>query len=111
MAEEPTSTLTKKYVSAANIASSKPTKVTLTASARQSQLMSRLGHLLAGASAMGAALLSASGLVSVQLMENQALAVFFQLREPISPPANIVILAIDDQSISVPEQYYKTDPQ
>jgi CHASE2 domain-containing sensor protein len=27
------------------------------------------------------------------------------------PPNNIVILAIDEQSISVPQQYYKTNPQ
>ncbi|MBE9052342.1 CHASE2 domain-containing protein [Nostocales cyanobacterium LEGE 11386] len=110
MAEEPTSTLTKKYVSAANITSSKPTKVTVTAS-RQSLLMARLGHLLTGTSAVGAALLTISGLGWVQLMESQMLSTFFQLRGPITPPENIVILAIDDQSISVPEQYYKTDPQ
>ncbi|MEJ6482782.1 CHASE2 domain-containing serine/threonine-protein kinase [Nostoc punctiforme UO1] len=111
MAEEPTSTLTKNYVSAANRLSSKPTKVTSTASARQSRWMIRLGHLLAGACVMGAAVLSASGGESVQLMENKALSSFFQLRGPIVPPEDIVILAIDDQSISVPEQYYKTDPK
>jgi len=111
MAEKPTSTLTKNYVSAANRLSSKPTKVTSTASARQSRWMVRLGHLLAGAWAMGAALLSASSWDSVQLIENQALSSFFQLRGPIVPPEDIVILAIDDQSISVPEQYYKTDPK
>ncbi|QLE47284.1 CHASE2 domain-containing protein [Nostoc sp. C057] len=111
MAEEPTSTLTKNYVSAANRLSSKPTKVTSTASARQSRWMIHLGHLLAGACVMGAALLSASGGESVKLMENKALSGFFQLRGPIVPPEDIVILAIDDQSISVPEQYYKTNPK
>ncbi|WP_193197181.1 CHASE2 domain-containing serine/threonine-protein kinase [Nostoc sp. MG11] len=111
MAEEPTSTLTKKYVSAANRLLSKPTKATSTVSVRQSKLMARLGHLLAGTLTMGAALLSASNLGLVQLMENQALSTFFQLRGPIVPPEDIVILAIDDQSISVPEQYYKTDTQ
>ncbi len=111
MAEEPTSRLTNKNVSTANIASSKPTKVTMTGSARQYQRMARLGHLLTGASAIGAALLSASSFGLVQLMENQAISAFFQLREPMIPPEKIVILAIDDQSISVPEQYYKTDPQ
>ncbi|MEH1864106.1 MAG: CHASE2 domain-containing serine/threonine-protein kinase [Nostoc sp.] len=111
MAEEPTSTLTKNYVSAANRLSSKPTKVTSTASARQSRWMTHLGHLLAGACVMGAAVLSASGGESVQLIENKALSGFFQLRGPIVPPEDIVILAIDDQSISVPEQYYKTNPK
>lgn len=111
MAEEPTSTLTKNYVSAANRLSSKPTKVTSTVSARQSRWMIRLGHLLAGACVMGAAVLSAAGGESVQLMENKALSSFFQLRGPIVPPEDIVILAIDDQSISVPEQYYKINPK
>ncbi|MDZ8237326.1 MAG: serine/threonine-protein kinase [Nostoc sp. ChiQUE01a] len=111
MAEESTSTLTKNCVSAANRLSSKPTKVTSTAAARRSRWIVRLGHLLAGTWAIGAALLTASGWDLVQLMENQALSLFFQVRGPIVPPEDIVILAIDDQSISVPEQYYKTDPQ
>ncbi|MBD2561074.1 MULTISPECIES: CHASE2 domain-containing serine/threonine-protein kinase [Nostoc] len=111
MAEEPTSTLTKNYVSAANRLSSKPTKLTSTASALQSRWMVLLGHLLAGGCTMGAALLSASGGELVQLLENKALSGFFQLRGPIVPPEDIVILAIDDHSISVPEQYYKTDPK
>jgi len=111
MAEEPTSTLTKNYVSAANRHSSKPTKVTSTASARQSRWMVLLGHLLAGGWAMGAAVLSTSGGELVQLVENKALSAFFQVRGPILPPEDIVILAIDDQSISVPAQYYKTNPK
>lgn len=111
MAEEPTSTLTKKYVSTANIASGKPTKVTLTTAAQQSQLVARFSHVLVAASTISAALLSASGLGWVNLMESQTLSAFFQLRGAIAPPADIVILAIDDQSISLPEQYYKSDPQ
>ncbi|MCC5638225.1 CHASE2 domain-containing serine/threonine-protein kinase [Nostoc sp. CHAB 5844] len=111
MAEEPTSTPPKQLVSTANIASGKPTKVTLTASANQSKLVARLSHFLAAASTIGATLLTASGLGWVNLIENQTLSAFFQLRGAIAPPADIVILAIDDQSISVPEQYYKSDPQ
>jgi len=111
MAEEPTSTLTKKHVSTANVASGKPTKVTLTASAQQSKLVARLSHFLAAASTVGATLLTASGSGWVNLMESQTVSAFFQLRGAIAPPADIVILAIDDQSISVPEQYYKSDPQ
>ncbi|MEA5514542.1 CHASE2 domain-containing serine/threonine-protein kinase [Nodularia sp. UHCC 0506] len=110
MAEEPTSTLTKKNVSAANRTSTKPIKVLNTAS-RPWRKISRLGHLLTGIFAVGAAWLSVSGWGLVQLMENQTLSTFFQLRGSIIPPENIVILAIDDQSISIPEQYYKTDPQ
>ncbi|MBD2343166.1 CHASE2 domain-containing serine/threonine-protein kinase [Anabaena subtropica] len=111
MAEEPTQKDNKKYVSTANIASNKTTKASLTASARQSQRLVRLDNLLTIVSAMGAALLTTSGLSLVQLLETQALSTFFQIRGPLVPPEDIVILAIDDQSISIPEQYYKTDSQ
>ncbi|MDB9376229.1 hypothetical protein [Nodularia sphaerocarpa] len=43
-------------------------------------------------------------------MPNQALSPFFPQRGSIIPPKNIGILAIDDHSISIPEEYYKTDP-
>ncbi|MBD2449917.1 CHASE2 domain-containing protein [Nostoc sp. FACHB-152] len=110
MAEEPTSSANKKYVSTANIASGKPTKVTLTAS-NQSQLVARFNHFLVAASTIGAALMAASGWGWVNLMESQTISAFFQLRGTIVPPADIVILAIDDQSISVPKQYYNLNPQ
>ncbi|AFY44428.1 CHASE2 domain-containing protein [Nostoc sp. PCC 7107] len=108
MAEEPTSTVSKKHLSTANTASGKPTKVTLTAS--QSKLVARVSYFLAAASTIGATLLTASGVGWVNLMESQILSAFFQLRGVNAPPADIVILAIDDQSISLPEQYYKSDP-
>ncbi|MBD2455292.1 CHASE2 domain-containing protein [Nostoc sp. FACHB-87] len=109
MAEEPTSTFSKKNVSTANTASGKPTKVTLTAS--QSKLVARLSHFLVAVSTIGSALLTTSGVGWVNLMESQIFSAFFQLRGTIAPPADIVILAIDDQSISVPEQYYNSDPK
>ncbi|MGI2908166.1 CHASE2 domain-containing protein [Tolypothrix sp. VBCCA 56010] len=111
MAEESKSTLPKNYVSAANRLSSKSTKTTATALARFSKQMTRLGHLLAGTSALSAALLSASGLGLTQLMESQALSTFYQMRGSVTPPEDIVILAIDDQSTSTPGQYYQADPQ
>ncbi|MCF4968605.1 serine/threonine-protein kinase [Nostoc sp. CMAA1605] len=110
MAEEPTSTSNKKYVSTANIASSKPTKANITASLRQSQQMMRLGNLLNIVSAVGAAMIATSGGTTAQWLENQAVSAFWQIRGPLAPPEDIVILAIDDQSISLPEQYYRTDP-
>ncbi|HIK06086.1 MAG TPA: CHASE2 domain-containing protein [Trichormus sp. M33_DOE_039] len=111
MAEEPTSTSNKKYVSTANIASSKPTKATITASLRQSQRVVGLGNMLNIVFAMGAALLTTSGVAVAQWLENQVVSAFWQIRGPLAPPEDIVILAIDDQSISLPEQYYRTDPQ
>ncbi len=111
MAEEHKSSLPKNNISAANRLPSKSTKTTATALARFSKQMTRLGHLLAGTSALGAALLSASGLGLTQLMESQAIYTFYQLREPVMPPEDIVILAIDDQSISTPAQSYQGDPK
>ncbi|WP_017315898.1 serine/threonine-protein kinase [Mastigocladopsis repens] len=111
MAEESTSTLTKKNVSAANRLSKNSTKVTLTGSARRSKLLARLGHLLAGVSVVSAALLATSSVNLAKFMENQAQSTFYLLRGPVAPPKDIVILAIDEQSISVGEQYYKTDPK
>ncbi|PMB52512.1 protein kinase [Fischerella thermalis CCMEE 5201] len=111
MPEEPIYTLAKKDVSAANQTSSKSTKATLTTSVRQTKLMGRLGNLLAGCWAISAALLSASSFGWVELLENQAYSVFFIVRGSVVPNEDIVILAIDEQSISVPGQYYKTNPQ
>lgn len=111
MAEEPTSTFTKKNVSAANRALKNPTKATSTVSARRSKRLAHLGHLLAGVAAVGAALLATSGVNLAKFMEAQAQSTFYLLQGPVDPPKDIVILAIDEQSISVGEQYYKTDPK
>ncbi|MBW4594179.1 MAG: CHASE2 domain-containing protein [Brasilonema angustatum HA4187-MV1] len=110
MAPEPT-TLTKKNVSAANRPSKNSTKATLTVSARRSKRLARLGHLLAGVCAVGATLLAASNVNLANFMESQAQSTFYLLRKPQTPPKDIVILAIDEQSISLGEQYYKADPQ
>jgi adenylate cyclase len=45
----------------------------------------------------------------VQWLERHTQTLFFALRGPVSPPPNIVILAIDDQSLSA-AQRYKDDP-
>ena len=47
-------------------------------------------------SALTAALLSFAGDAEVEWMENQVVTTWFQLPEPISPPEDIVILAIDN---------------
>ncbi len=111
MAEQPTSTITKKYVSATNRSSSQSTKSTLTSSMRKSLRIVRLGHLLAGTLTVCAALLFSSGSKLTQYMENQAQSTFYELRGSIIPPEKIIILAVDEQSISEPAQFYKTDPK
>lgn len=110
MAEEPTSTANQQSLSTAHIALSKTTKANVTASLRQSQRVLGLGNLLNLMSALGAALLVTSGMAVAQWLENQAFSAFWQIRGQLVSPEDIVILAIDDQSISFPEQYYKADP-
>ncbi|PAX54342.1 serine/threonine-protein kinase [Brunnivagina elsteri] len=111
MEEDTTSTLTKKYLSATDRHSGRTTKSTATTSSKESQKIIRLGNLLAGLCAFAGAILSGSDLRLSQVMENQVQSAFYQLRGSIAPPENIVILAIDDNSISKPEQYYRSDPQ
>jgi CHASE2 domain-containing sensor protein/tRNA A-37 threonylcarbamoyl transferase component Bud32 len=111
MAEEPISNLTKKSVSTAKKPLSNLTKANLTSTLQKPKAMVRFGHVLAGASAIVAALLTTANGAWVQLVENQAVTAFFQIRGAKVAPQDIVILAIDDQSISNPEQYYRTDPQ
>ncbi|MFM2064332.1 MAG: hypothetical protein RLZZ507_4003 [Cyanobacteriota bacterium] len=111
MAEESTSSLTKKSLTAAKEQLSNFTKGNLTASLQKPKVMVALGHLLTGVAAIVAGLLSAAGGTRVQVIENQAATAFFQIRGSKVAPEDIVILAIDDQSISIPEQYYTTDSQ
>lgn len=111
MAEEPISTITKKYGSAINPSSSQSIKSTWTTSARKSLRISRFGHLLAGSLTLVAAIVVASNSKLNQYMENQGQSIFYELRPSVIPPDKIVILAVDEQSISIPTQYYKTDPK
>lgn len=53
-------------------------------------------HRGLGFSALMAALLSFADDAGVEWMENQVVTTWFQLPEPINPPEDIVILAIDN---------------
>jgi CHASE2 domain-containing sensor protein/tRNA A-37 threonylcarbamoyl transferase component Bud32 len=111
MAEEPTSTIANNPVPTAKSQSSKSTKGNLTASVQRTRQMVLLSHCLSVASTVMAAVLTVAGSGGVQWLELQATSAFFQMRGAITPPEDVVILAIDDQSVSLPEQYYKTEPQ
>ena len=111
MAEEPTYNITKKYVSAAKKLLNLPKQATSTVSAHSFKMMTRLGHVLSGASVIGAVLLAGSDSGLTSWIENQAESFFYLLRGRVTPPEDIVILAIDDDSISLPKQSYETDSQ
>ena len=85
-------------------------KTTSIVTARQSSRLARLSHIVTGAWALVAGMATAANLGLVQMMEFQVHSLFFELRGPVAPPENIVILAIDELSLSQ-EQYYRTDPQ
>jgi len=111
MADEPISTLANKSVPAANSPFIQSAQKTSTNLLREPLMILHLGHLLAAASIVFATLLSATSGDGIGLLENQAQSIFFRVRGPITPPENIVILAIDDESISVPAQSYQLNPR
>ena len=111
MAEEPTYKITKKYVSAAKKLLSLSKQATSTVSAHSFKIVTRLGHVLSATSVSAAVLLAASSNDLTQWMEIQAESTFYVLRGKVTPPKDIVILAIDDDSISLPKQSYETDSQ
>ncbi len=69
-----------------------------------------LSYLLLGFWGISGAIATALDLQLVQWLERHTQTLFFELRGPVSPPENIVILAIDDQSLSAAERY-KNDPE
>lgn len=113
MADERTLTLTNSDGSANNSAAANP----ITATTRQYSRLARLGHILTGVCALAAAIATAANTNLVRLMEYQAQMLFFELRGPVEAPENIVILAIDNESLkqadiylSAPQQYAYLEP-
>lgn len=47
---------------------------------------------------------------SVQFLENQVQTLFFNIRGPVQPPKDIVILGMDENSVKA-NQFYRSDPQ
>ena len=69
------------------------------------------GHFAVGAVAIAAALLTASQSNLNQLLERQVQTLFFELRGPVAPPQDVVILAIDEDSIAQGRNVYTVDPK
>ncbi|HAX76568.1 MAG TPA: protein kinase, partial [Cyanobacteria bacterium UBA11372] len=113
MADERTLTLSGSDTSAKSSAAANP----IAATTRQYSRLARLGHILTGACALGAAIATAANTNLVRLMEYQAQMLFFELRGSVEAPENIVILAIDNESLkqadiylSAPQQYGYLEP-
>jgi CHASE2 domain-containing sensor protein/serine/threonine protein kinase len=70
-----------------------------------------LGHLLVGVWAISAAIATTGNSLPVQTIERKTQTFFFQLRVPMQPPKNIVILAIDDDSITQGKLYQSNPKQ
>jgi CHASE2 domain-containing sensor protein/tRNA A-37 threonylcarbamoyl transferase component Bud32 len=68
-------------------------------------------RLISGFWGVAAAVATATNGTLVQMMEYQTQALFFEIRGAVVPPEDIVILTIDEQSLSIPQQYYQTNPQ
>jgi adenylate cyclase len=70
----------------------------------------RLAYLLISIWALAGGVVTAAELRFAQVLERQIQAVFFEIRGPIQPPDNIVILTIDEESLSQAQQY-GADPE
>ncbi len=114
MAEESTNPLDKKQTSTAKQLSKRLTKSTKFAATVLSQPSKRMGfisHLLAAMGVGVGALLVTSNIGLVKLLDSQVQTLFYLLRGSVLPPQKIVILAIDEDSLSRSEQYYQSNPQ
>ncbi|MFB2876761.1 CHASE2 domain-containing protein [Floridanema aerugineum] len=77
----------------------------------QSNRFHRWGNMVAGVWVIAAAIATGMNPQVVQKVENEMQNIFFQLRGPIVPPNNIVILAIDNDTLSIPRQLYQIAPK
>lgn len=76
----------------------------------QKTRLSNWGHGLTGAWVLVAAAATALNLGIVNLLERQVQALFFEVRGAIVAPSDVVILAIDESSLTQ-QEFYQTDPE
>ncbi|QZZ21960.1 CHASE2 domain-containing protein [Leptothermofonsia sichuanensis E412] len=67
------------------------------------------GHFMAGVWAIVAAIATAHQISLVQFWECHTQTLFFKLRGPVASPQDILILAMDDDSVKA-SQFYRSDP-
>jgi serine/threonine protein kinase/CHASE2 domain-containing sensor protein len=78
---------------------------------RKQSLSSAVGHSLMASCALIAAIATANEAPQVQILEQDAQTRFFTLRGRVDPPQDIVILKMDEYSISQAKTNYPADPQ
>jgi CHASE2 domain-containing sensor protein len=96
-----------------------PNRPTKSATLRTTQLeitqvkvrnFAKLGHGLMAAWAVGAAIATASQTSFAEFLDRHVQSLYFELRGPVRPPASIIILAMDQNSLEQSE-FYASDPQ
>jgi CHASE2 domain-containing sensor protein len=104
--QEPTLTLTNSDA----ITQTNSSRAMKLSGSRTDSRLARLGHILAGTMALSAAIATSANTNLVRLLENRGQSLFFELRGPVAPPDNIVILAIDNESLKQID-IYLADPK
>lgn len=113
-AEKPSSPATETLAASQTPAGSRSswaTRLPKLPNLKQQLGVSRWGYLLAGVSAISAAVLTTSHSTLSQFLERQTQTLFFSLRGDVASPANIVILAIDQNSLDQGTEVYPLDPK
>lgn len=110
MAEPPKSTLTKKSQLTTEQSSGNPSQTGTTRWRQHVNRVIGLSHVVIGAWISLVGLVTFSNLRLPELLEKQSQSFFYEFRGPIATPNDIVILAIDDESISIPEDSYRNQP-
>lgn len=85
--------------------------LTRTGTSIRAKQTANLGHWFMGLWAIAGAIATANQTNLSQMLERQAQVLCFELRGPVTPPTNIIILGIDEDSTVQGTQVYPTDPK
>ncbi len=111
MAKPPKSTLTKKSRSATEQSSRQPLQTGTTRWRQHVNKVMGWSHVLIGLWIGAVGLVSFANLRLVSFLEKQSQSMFYEFRGEIPASSDILILSIDDDSISIPENSFRHQPQ